>query len=78
MVAFGKSCLWRKSAVKCPRSDTMMCLTASGNQTHDLMVRCKHEDHRAIAAWTSESHAVDADSGGIYSYSIFADALHEP
>ena len=28
--------------------------------------RCKHEDHRAIAAQTSESHAMDANSGGTH------------
>ena len=40
---------------------------ASGNRTHDLVARRKHEDHRDIAAQTSESHAMDADSGGIHS-----------
>ena len=45
----------------------LQVVAASGNRTHDLVVRRKHEDHRAIAAQTSESHAMDADSGGIYS-----------
>ena len=58
---------------------TLWCVIGMRDLTHNLVakrrkglaVRYKHVDHRAIAAQTSESNAMDADSGGICSYNVY-------